>query len=217
MIDNGNQGGLGIGLTLAKQLVEMHGGSIEAHSDGEGQGAEFAIHLPLAVVTGPRREQQRPPAGHGQPARVKVLVVDDNVDLVEMLSMVVESAGHAVRKAFDGRSGISAALEYQPDLILLDIGMPDMNGAEGREGTPPPSRSGRHTNRRLDGMGPGRGSPAHRGGGIRRPPDEAGRPGTDRANPGRGRGASARLNRSRPSRPTPADQLNSPCRGRACI
>jgi DNA-binding response OmpR family regulator len=59
-----------------------------------------------------------------------VLVVDDNVDLVEMLSMVVEAAGHHVRKAFDGASGISAALEYQPDLILLDVGMPDMNGAE---------------------------------------------------------------------------------------
>jgi DNA-binding response OmpR family regulator len=61
---------------------------------------------------------------------VKVLVVDDNVDLVEMLSMVVEAAGHQVRKAFDGRSGISAALEYQPDLILLDLGLPDVNGTE---------------------------------------------------------------------------------------
>ena len=61
---------------------------------------------------------------------MKVLVVDDNVDLVEMLSMVIEAAGHYVRKAFDGRSGISAALEYQPDLILLDVGMPDMNGNE---------------------------------------------------------------------------------------
>jgi CheY-like chemotaxis protein len=61
---------------------------------------------------------------------VKVLVVDDNVDLVEMLSMVIEAAGHYVRKAFDGRSGISAALEYQPDLILLDVGMPDLKGTE---------------------------------------------------------------------------------------
>ena len=61
---------------------------------------------------------------------MKVLVVDDNVDLVEMLSMVIEATGHDVRKVYDGRSGISAALEYRPDLILLDVGMPDMNGNE---------------------------------------------------------------------------------------
>ena len=88
-----------------KQLVEMHGGSIDAHSEGEGQGAEFAIRLPLAVATAPTTEQQPPPAANGQSARLKVLVVDDNVDLVEMLSMVVEAAGHHVRKAFDGRAG----------------------------------------------------------------------------------------------------------------
>jgi signal transduction histidine kinase/CheY-like chemotaxis protein len=126
----GSQGGLGIGLTLAQQLVEMHGGVIEAHSEGEGQGAEFAIRLPRAVATAPSNEPQPPTTGKGQPGRVKVLVIDDNVDLVEMLSMVVEAAGHHVRKAFDGRSGISAALEYQPDLILLDVGMPDMHGTE---------------------------------------------------------------------------------------
>ena len=123
---HGSQGGLGIGLTLAKQLVEMHGGSIDAHSEGEGAGAEFAIRLPLAVATVRRRSSSRRPRRMGSPARLKVLVVDDNVDLVEMLSMVVEAAGHHVRKAFDGASGISAALEYQPDLILLDVGMPDM-------------------------------------------------------------------------------------------
>ena len=128
---NGSQGGLGIGLTLAKQLVEMHGGRIEAHSEGVGRGAEFAILLPLAVAKAPTTEQQQPSAAdHGPRGRVKVLVVDDNVDLVEMLAMVVEGAGHHVRKAFDGRSAISAALEYQPDLILLDVGMPDLNGTE---------------------------------------------------------------------------------------
>jgi signal transduction histidine kinase/CheY-like chemotaxis protein len=127
---HGSEGGLGIGLTLAKQLVDMHGGSIDAHSEGQGRGAEFTIRLPRAVATTQTQEQQPPPSGQGQPARVKVLVVDDNVDLVEMLSMVVEAAGHHVRKAFDGRSAISAALEYQPDLILLDVGMPDINGTE---------------------------------------------------------------------------------------
>jgi signal transduction histidine kinase/CheY-like chemotaxis protein len=128
--DRNGQGGLGIGLTLAKQLVEMHGGTIEAHSEGVGRGAEFAIRLPLAVAAAPTKQQVPPTADHGRRGRVKVLVVDDNVDLVEMLSMVVEAAGHHVRKAFDGRSGVSAALEYQPDLILLDVGMPDMNGTE---------------------------------------------------------------------------------------
>ena len=127
---NGSQGGLGIGLTLARQLVEMHGGSVEAQSEGAGRGAEFAIRLPRAVATVPTKEQQPLSAGNEHSGRVKVLVVDDNVDLVEMLSMVIEAAGHYVRKAFDGRSGISAALEYQPDLILLDVGMPDLKGTE---------------------------------------------------------------------------------------
>jgi signal transduction histidine kinase len=103
--------GLGIGLTLAKQLVEMPGGSIEAHSEGVGQGAEFSIRLPQAIAKAPVKEQQPRPDGHGPCGRVKVLVVDHNVDLVEMLSMVVEAAGHHVRKAFDGRSGLQRILE----------------------------------------------------------------------------------------------------------
>ncbi len=107
----------------------MHGGSIEAHSEGQGRGAEFVIRLPLAVAAGPLDEEQTPTSS-GQPACLRVLVVDDNVDLVDMLAMVVEGAGHHVRKAFDGRSAISAALEYRPNLILLGIGMPDMNGME---------------------------------------------------------------------------------------
>ena len=93
---NGSQGGLGIGLTLARQLVEMHGGSVEAQSEGAGRGAEFAIRLPRAVATVPTKEQQPLSAGNEHSDRVKVLVVDDNVDLVEMLSMVIEAAGHVV-------------------------------------------------------------------------------------------------------------------------
>ena len=127
---NGSQGGLGIGLTLAKQLVEMHSGSIEARSEGESRGSEFVIRLPLAAATATSKEPPPPAVAQGQPARLKVLVVDDNVDLVEMLAMVVESAGHHVRKAFDGRSAVSAALEYEPHVILLDVGMPGMTGTE---------------------------------------------------------------------------------------
>jgi PAS domain S-box-containing protein len=123
------QGGLGIGLTLAKQLVEMHGGTVEAHSAGENRGAEFVVHLPVAVAAA-RTNDQQAPNPCGQAARLRVLIVDDNVDLVDMLATVVEADGHQVRKAFDGRSAISAAREYQPHLILLDIGMPDMSGVE---------------------------------------------------------------------------------------
>jgi two-component system, chemotaxis family, CheB/CheR fusion protein len=124
----GPQGGLGIGLALAKQLVEMHDGTIEAHSAGANSGAEFVIRLPLAAVApGPQEPQARL---CGETACLRVLVVDDNIDLVEVLAMVVEAAGHQARKAFDGRSAVSAALEYQPHVILLDVGMPEMDGTE---------------------------------------------------------------------------------------
>jgi two-component system CheB/CheR fusion protein len=126
---NRTQGGLGVGLTLTKQFVEMHGGTVEAHSAGEHAGAEFVIRLPLAPAGLPR-DEQRAPGASGQAACLRVLVVDDNVDLVDMLAMVVEAAGHDARKAFDGRSAVSAALEYQPHVILLDVGMPGMNGFE---------------------------------------------------------------------------------------
>jgi PAS domain S-box-containing protein len=124
-----SQGGLGIGLALAKQLVQLHGGTVEAHSAGENQGAEFVIRLPLAVAGGPRAEA-RQTEPRAEPTCLRVLVVDDNVDLVEMLAMIVEASGHQVRKAFDGQSAIAAAIEYQPHVVLLDVGMPDMDGVE---------------------------------------------------------------------------------------
>jgi PAS domain S-box-containing protein len=126
---NHAQGGLGVGLTLARQVVEMHGGTIEARSDGTGRGAEFTIRLPRAAAAGPADERPTPDRCE-QHTCLRVLVVDDNRDLVDMLAMVVETCGHHVRKAFDGRSAIAAALEYHPQLILLDVGMPDMNGMD---------------------------------------------------------------------------------------
>jgi PAS domain S-box-containing protein len=126
---NRSQGGLGIGLTLTKQFVEMHGGTIEAHSAGENKGAEFVIRLPLTAPAGrPDEPQAAKPFGHV--ACLRVLVVDDNVDLVEMLALMVEAFGHHVRKAFDGLSAVSAALEYHPHVVLLDIGMPGMDGID---------------------------------------------------------------------------------------
>lgn len=124
-----SQGGLGIGLALSKQLVELHGGSIEAHSAGENQGAEFVIRLPLSHSGEPQAEA-RLATPDGPSPRLRVLVVDDNADLVEMLATTVEMAGHQVRKAFDGHDAIATALDYRPDVVLLDVGMPGMDGIE---------------------------------------------------------------------------------------
>jgi PAS domain S-box-containing protein len=125
-----SQRGLGIGLALAKRLVEMHAGTIEASSAGQGRGTEFAIRLPI-VQQAPASVQEAgsEAAVSGQP-RLRVLVVDDNVDLVDMLTMVVEGAGHEVRKALDGGSAVSTALEFHPDLVFLDLGLPVKSGIE---------------------------------------------------------------------------------------
>ena len=128
------QGGLGIGLALSKRLVQMHGGHISAASAGPGQGTEVTVRVPIALGVEPDRLPEGTGAAAVRQRRLKVLVVDDNLDLVEMLALVVEGAGHEVRKAFDGRSALSAALSYRPDVVLLDLGLPGMNGVEvGRE------------------------------------------------------------------------------------
>ncbi len=124
------QGGLGIGLGLVKKLVEMHGGRVGVQSAGVAQGSEFTVRLPLADQVEPEPVEHAsadPARGEG---RLKVLVVDDNADLVEMLSIVVESFGHDVQKAYDGASALSAAAFYRPDVVLLDLGLPDMSGLD---------------------------------------------------------------------------------------
>jgi PAS domain S-box-containing protein len=122
------QGGLGIGLALSRRLIEMHGGTIEAHSAGVGRGAEFVVRLPLAdVVAIP---ELRPPVPRRDHDPLKVLIVDDNEDLVEMLSAIVTDLGHDVRKALDGGSALDAARSYHPDLVLLDLGLPVVSGIE---------------------------------------------------------------------------------------
>jgi PAS domain S-box-containing protein len=123
------QGGLGIGLAFAKRLVELHGGSIEAHSAGIGLGSEFIVRLPLAIETKTGEAAAAVELGSSS-RRLRVLVVDDNADLVQMLATVLEAAGHDVRKALDGRSAISVALSYRPHVVLLDLGMPGMDGVE---------------------------------------------------------------------------------------
>jgi two-component system CheB/CheR fusion protein len=121
--------GLGIGLTLVKRLVEMHGGTIEAHSEGEGWGSEFSVRLPR--LAGKPAAHERPVAtanvGPG-PARHRVLVVDDNVDSADSLATLMYLSGHETRIAYDGEEALAAAEEFRPEVILLDIGLPKVHG-----------------------------------------------------------------------------------------
>jgi signal transduction histidine kinase len=124
-----SHGGLGIGLTLVKRLVEMHGGSVAARSDGVGKGAEFIVHLPIARVPDlaqEEREALRPPSA----LRCRILVADDNSDAAESMGTLLRFMGNEVRIVRDGVQAVEEAAAFRPDLILLDIGMPRMNGYE---------------------------------------------------------------------------------------
>jgi signal transduction histidine kinase len=125
-----SQGGLGIGLTLVKRLVEMHGGTVEARSGGHGLGSELLIRLPrlesAAAAAAERPFHAEPAAGFGFKRRI--LVADDNADSAASLEMMLEFMGNEVRTAHDGLQAVEAAAAFRPELILLDIGMPGMNG-----------------------------------------------------------------------------------------
>lgn len=120
------QGGLGIGLAVCKQLIEMHGGTVDAHSQGVGLGSTFTVRLPLAA----------PPVEHGAPSasavppRQRVLVVDDNQDSADSLAMLLEIDGHDVRAVYSATSALDEIDAFTPDVILLDIGLPDLDGYE---------------------------------------------------------------------------------------
>ncbi|HET6880459.1 MAG TPA: PAS domain S-box protein [Pirellulales bacterium] len=123
-----SKGGLGVGLTIVKRLVEMHGGTVEAFSEGHGRGSEFVVRLPIALTVVKEQgiaETQEPPHLPGQH---RILVVDDNVDAASSLAMMLKIMGNQVRMAHDGVEAIEAAEDFRPDVILLDIGMPRMNG-----------------------------------------------------------------------------------------
>lgn len=127
-----SSGGLGIGLALVKGLVEMHGGSIEVQSGGEGRGSEFIVRLPLSTASdGPAHQVVSPvaPASLELGAR-RVLVVDDNKDAADSMRHLLELLGHDVRTANDGEAGITEAEAFRPELVLMDLGMPRMNGYE---------------------------------------------------------------------------------------
>jgi signal transduction histidine kinase/DNA-binding response OmpR family regulator len=124
-----SQGGLGIGLTLVRQLVQMHGGTVEVRSAGLGKGSEFIVRLPLVIVSQPVAELKTDakPKEPAKPAR-RILVADDNRDAADSLALMLEMLGHEVSQANDGLEAIEAAKRVQPELIFLDLGMPRMNG-----------------------------------------------------------------------------------------
>jgi CheY-like chemotaxis protein len=128
-----SQGGLGLGLSLVRHLVELHGGQVEAHSAGPGRGSEFVVRLPLVSME--RLAAARTSAGGATPPApgdvpTRVLIVDDNADGAEMLAAVLNVDGHQTLVAHDGRRALQLAAEHQPDVVLLDIGLPDMDGFE---------------------------------------------------------------------------------------
>jgi CheY-like chemotaxis protein/two-component sensor histidine kinase len=127
---NRSHGGLGIGLALVRKLVEMHGGSISAYSDGLNRGSEFIVRLPVADAFIPEATN---PAAHGKSAQMqkhRILVADDLHDNAESMKMLLAVMGHEVRTAHDGAQAVQVAEEFRPGVVLLDIGMPKLNGYE---------------------------------------------------------------------------------------
>jgi CheY-like chemotaxis protein len=125
-----SEGGLGIGLTLVKRLVSLHGGTVSAHSDGPGRGSEFAIRLPVLAQSAMPREYET--AGTIAPShrRSRIMVVDDNRDSADTLAALLDAWGHEVRTFYDGLAALAATGEFHPNVVLLDIGLPKMNGYE---------------------------------------------------------------------------------------
>jgi PAS domain S-box-containing protein len=124
-----SQGGLGIGLSLVKRLLEMHGGNVEVRSEGPGHGSEFIVRLPVDVEASvPQPEREKQP---GEPrTTLRILIVDDNRDGADSLSMMLRIMGNDIRTAYDGEEAVAAAEKFQPAVILLDIGLPKLNGYE---------------------------------------------------------------------------------------
>jgi PAS domain S-box-containing protein len=126
-----SQGGLGIGLALVRGLVELHEGSVEARSAGLGKGSEFTVRLPVVeapVQAGPEASADGDKSGPGPKCRI--LVADDLRDTVDSLALMLRLAGHDIQTAYDGLEGVQAAATFRPEVVLLDIGMPKMNGYE---------------------------------------------------------------------------------------
>jgi CheY-like chemotaxis protein/two-component sensor histidine kinase len=127
---NRAQGGLGIGLTLVKNLVELHGGTITATSQGRGRGSEFTVRLPINAAAPPVPQVTMPDVANSGLRQRRVLVVDDNVDAAASLGMLLKFLGTEVQVSNDGPAALAAVKSFKPDVVLLDIGMPGMDGFE---------------------------------------------------------------------------------------
>jgi PAS domain S-box-containing protein len=125
-----SKGGLGIGLTLAGRLVGLHGGTLSAHSEGPGRGSRFEIRIPLAAAAAASGPMTLPAAPRGLAQSRRVLVVDDNVDAAESLSLLLQQEGHQTEMAHDGLTAVAATQRFAPHIVLLDIGLPGLNGYE---------------------------------------------------------------------------------------
>jgi signal transduction histidine kinase/ActR/RegA family two-component response regulator len=123
------QGGLGLGLALVRSLVDLHQGRVQVHSAGRGQGSEFVVYLPLLKGTPPSTPATSSPGTSKAPTR-RILVVDDNRDSAETLALLLQFSGHDVRTAYDGPAALELAQAASPEVVLLDIGLPQMNGLE---------------------------------------------------------------------------------------
>ncbi|GAB3726429.1 hypothetical protein GCM10028862_01710 [Luteimonas pelagia] len=125
-----SQGGLGLGLSIVRNLVSQHGGHVSAHSNGLGRGSRFVVKLPVAASTPEARAGDAAPAATKTVRGLRVLLVDDNADAANTLSLALEVAGYTVAVAEDGRGALERAVEFQPEVAVLDIGLPGMNGYE---------------------------------------------------------------------------------------
>jgi CheY-like chemotaxis protein/anti-sigma regulatory factor (Ser/Thr protein kinase) len=122
-----SQGGLGVGLTLVKNLVEMHGGSVEAHSEGQGRGSEFMVRLPI-LIEKPKAKTPGPTAERTPTTANRILVVDDNRDAAKSLATLLKLTGNETQTAHDGLEAVEVAGAFRPDVVLLDISLPKLSG-----------------------------------------------------------------------------------------
>jgi len=124
------QGGMGIGLTLVRALAQLHGGSVSAHSDGIGKGSRFTVRLPLAASARDGAARTPPTVAHATARPVRMLVVDDNADAADSLAEVVRSMGHHAEVSYSGLTALQIAADGRFDLVMLDIGLPEIDGYE---------------------------------------------------------------------------------------